>query len=51
MAEILIAIIVIICTIKTVSYGIFTLRGGNVAGFVMIILMSAASLASLFVLM
>lgn len=51
MAEILIILIVLICTIKTVGYGIFTLQNKNIPGSIMIFILCAAELASLFVLM
>lgn len=51
MAEIIIIPIVIFCTAKTIGYGFFTLHEKNIIGSIMIFIMSAAELASLFVLM
>ncbi|GEM_PF-4304749 len=51
MAELLIAVIVVCCAVKTVGYGIYTLKQKNIPGSIMIFLMSAASLAALLVLM
>lgn len=51
MAEFLIVLIVLFYTVKTIGYGIFTLREKNIAGSIMIFFMCIASLASLFVLM
>ena len=51
MAELLIAVFVVFGTVKTVGYGIYTLKQRNIPGSIMIFLMCAASIASLFVIM